>query len=264
MDDKKQQLQKMLATLDPDRLTKEEFVDAFEKAVEMWLALKKDLINEITTEAEKSRKQSSDENTTTRTSLEQSVDRKLNTFLTEASQKLNKALRESDLAVNFMRDKVRELRDGVDADERRVAEMVLEMIELPEQKEITPEEVRDMLETLEGDERLDIDAIRGLRELLEKTEKLAQSAATRVIASPRGQVKALDLNDYGPLDGVTKTFNLPNMWRLISVHSSSFPHSFVENTDYTWTPTSITFTDEIDADSTLAAGQTVTIIYAEN
>ena len=76
-------------------------------------------------------------------------------------------------------------------------------------------------------------------------------------------IRAFDLNDYGPLDGSTKTFNIPAVYRIISVHSSSSPHAFVENTDYTWTPTSITFTSEVDAGSTLAAGQTITVIYAE-
>lgn len=74
-------------------------------------------------------------------------------------------------------------------------------------------------------------------------------------------VKAYDLSSQ--LNGVLKTFNLPALWRIISVHSSSFPYNFRETVDYTWTPQSITFTSEINAGGTLATGQTLTVIYAE-
>lgn len=74
-------------------------------------------------------------------------------------------------------------------------------------------------------------------------------------------VRSYDLTSQ--LDGVTKTFNLPALYKIISVHASSTPFSFRESVDYTYTPTSITFTSEINAGSTLATGQTVTIIYSE-
>lgn len=51
-------------------------------------------------------------------------------------------------------------KDGMDADEEKIIAEVLARI--PEDPEETPEEVRDLLETLEGDERLDASSIKGL------------------------------------------------------------------------------------------------------
>jgi hypothetical protein len=130
----------------------------------------------------------------------------------------------------------------------------------------TPEEVRDKLETLKGKERLHIKAIRGLRKELNALKKVESKVIyTGASGGPQGggHVKAYDLS--ASLDGSTKTFTLPAFWRIISVHSSSFPNAFRATTDYTTDADamSITFTSEITAGTTLATGQTITVIYAE-
>lgn len=59
--------------------------------------------------------------------------------------------------------------DGLNADEERVTTTVLERIKLPEQKEIIldkPEDIRNKLEVLQGDERLKAEAISGLEALI--------------------------------------------------------------------------------------------------
>lgn len=119
------------------------------------------------------------------------------------------------------------------------------------------EDIRNKLELLDGDERLKIDAIKDLREEL---TKLRKEASTKVIGGGgtvigRDFIKDIDLSSQ--LDGVTKTFNLPAVWNIIAVYGSSFPHALRKTVDWTWTPTSITFTDEIDAGSTLQSGQTL-------
>jgi DNA repair exonuclease SbcCD ATPase subunit len=73
----------------------------------------------------------------------------------------------------------------------------------------------------------------------------------------RDLVRNYDLSGY--LDGSTKTFNLPAIWSIVSVATSSFPNVLRPLIDYTYTGQSITFTSEIDASTTLAAGQTVVI-----
>lgn len=65
------------------------------------------------------------------------------------------------------------------------------------------------------------------------------------------------------LDGVTKTFAIPANLRVLDVRSSSAPFAFRQTTDYTYTATSLTFTSEINAASTLKSGQTIYIIYVE-
>lgn len=112
---------------------------------------------------------------------------------------------------------------------------------------------RDGLELLEGGERLKIEAIKDLREELDELKKRPIAFQGGGIVG-RDIIQDIDISD--DLDGVTKTFNIQAVWRIISVDLSSFPYgSLRKNIDYTWTPTSITFTDEIDAATQLAEGQ---------
>lgn len=74
-------------------------------------------------------------------------------------------------------DKLATVQDGADADEQQIVKDVLAQIKLPEQKEIildNPEEIRNKLELLQGEERLDKSAIKGFDEL-EKSVTEAKS-----------------------------------------------------------------------------------------
>lgn len=141
-----------------------------------------------------------------------------------------------------------------------------EEIENRKPEEIKPEFIRDQLESIEvEEEKLKIEAIGFLRkeldELKAKISSISFGGNTAFVGGGGRQVRSYDLSSQ--LDGVTKTFNLPAMYRIISVHSSSTPFTFRQTTDYTWTTTSITFTSEVNADTTLNTGQSITIIYSE-
>lgn len=125
------------------------------------------------------------------------------------------------------------------------------------------EDIRNKLELLEGDERLKIEAIKNLREELDKLHKsiIAVRQAPIVSGGGKGHIRPYDLSSQ--LDGSTKTFNLPANWTVISVVSASFPNAFRPIIDYTFTPTSITFTSQINEGTTLATGQSVIVIYEE-
>lgn len=130
-------------------------------------------------------------------------------------------------------------------------------------------EIRNALELLQDDERLDSSAIKGLDELIKKVEKLSQTKQTTTFvgggSSGGGRiVKSYDLSDQ--LNGVTKVFSLPAMWRIISVLGSSAPAAgFRQTTDWVYDAGAhtLTFTNEIDASTTLAAGQVITLIFSE-
>lgn len=142
-----------------------------------------------------------------------------------------------------------------------------EEIENRKPEEIQPEFIRDQLEAIEvEEEKLTIEAIGFLRkeldELKAKISSLSLGSGKTMFVGGGGRtVRSYDLSSQ--LDGVTKTFNLPAMYRIISVHSSSTPFTFRQTTDYTWTTTSITFTSEVNAETTLNTGQSITIIYSE-
>ncbi len=160
--------------------------------------------------------------------------------------------------------------DGLSVEHKDVVEDVLKR--LPEPKNgingkdgrdgspDKPKEIASKLNTLE--DKVEPKVIKGLKERFDALKLEIGQVRKRTGGSGGGSsVRAQDLS--GSLDGATKTFTIPRTTRVVSVHSSSFPNSFRETVDFTWTKTSITFTSEIDAATTLAAGQTITVIYVE-
>lgn len=76
------------------------------------------------------------------------------------------------------------------------------------------------------------------------------------MASQAGRDLFVDIDLSDQLDGSTKTFNIQATYNILTVDLSSYPYgSLRKGIDYTWTPTSITFTDEIVASTQLASGQ---------
>lgn len=113
--------------------------------------------------------------------------------------------------------------------------------------------IRDALELLQGDDRLDKSAIKGLKEWMELVEK---KAGERIPAAVMGRdlFKVIDISDQ--LNGVTTTFNIQNVWRVWAVDLDSYPYGAPRSVnDWTSTPTSITFGSSIDPATQLATGQ---------
>ncbi len=157
---------------------------------------------------------------------------------------------------------------GNDADEVAITQAVSEKIEKDLPK--LGLSIRDGLELLprgennEPDERLEKEAIKGLDEELAVIRKQIASIPNNGTLGVTGRdlFKDIDLSDQ--LDGVTKTFNIQAIYNIITVDLSSNPFALRKGIDYTYTPTSITFTSQIDAASSLAAGQTciLTVVQA--
>src|SRR3990167_543737 len=130
----------------------------------------------------------------------------------------------------------------------------------------TGEIIVSKLESLEEENKLKIEAVKNLRDELDKLEKKIKLGG-RVIYSGNGGggkiVKAEDISSQ--LNGVLKTFSLPAFFRVISIHSSSFPNAFRLTTDYTVDGSAFTvsFSSEIDASTVLSAGQTVIVLFSE-
>lgn len=127
--------------------------------------------------------------------------------------------------------------------------------------QLTADWVRNLLEMLQGDERLEMSAINGLEEKLKELRTIAErksppQAQQPIMAGAIGRSLFRDIDLSAQLDGVTKTFQLPAIWNILSVSLSSFPNALRKNVDFTYTNRSITFTSEINAATSLAAGQT--------
>jgi len=161
-------LQRLLSLLDPDSLTKEQYKGDIKKILDFLLKLKEK--NRAEFENLNKRFSTQSEELTGNNTISIS---KLKDDFTEL---INKALKEQENGLNFIRDKVRKLtdgKDGRDADEKKMVKRVLAQIILPEQKEMildTPEEMANKLEELKGEDRLRIKAIKGLEEKLAELE----------------------------------------------------------------------------------------------
>ncbi len=155
----------------------------------------------------------------------------------------------SDLMAHIM-DKMEELR-------LQIPPLVIE----------TPEIIRDKLETLKDEERLDKSAIKGLEDFEQRLLAVEKKKNFSVFggggSTTKNMVQVYDLSPL--LDGSTKTFSLPAFRHIISVQSNSAPIVFRPTIDYTSNGSnfSITFTDQIVESATLAAGQSVIVIYSE-
>lgn len=103
---------------------------------------------------------------------------------------------------------------------------------------------------------IDAEHIRGLDKAISKQIKNSGSGMVPMGGGIVGRDIIQDVDISSQLDGVTKTFNIPAVWRIITVDLSSFPYGSCRKTiDYTYTTSSITFTSQIDAATQLSSGQ---------
>ena len=199
---------------------------------------------------------------------------KMSEMLSEHTQMMSEMAtqkKEMERKMVLMDKKMSEVRNGQDADETAIVEKVRGQIIVPTIEEIEKdlpklgESIRDALELLQDENRLDVSAIKGLEEIIASLKKQIKDKTMIVAGNSTGGkiVKVYDLSSS--LNGVLKTFSLPAFWRVISVHSSSFPNAFRPTTDFTTDASAmtITFTSEINAATTLASGQTIIVTYSE-
>ncbi len=113
-----------------------------------------------------------------------------------------------------------------------------------------PKEIKDKLETLKGDERLDASAIKNLPEVV-KSYSVGKSG---------GGGSTMRVNDLSSqANGSTRTFTTLN--RIGAAHIvlySAFPTLFLPTTDYTVSGNTITILSSIPAP---VAGQSLAIVY---
>jgi len=206
-------------------LTREEFLDAFKKVLEIIVQIKNR--NEQAVEMVEK----------TYSNLLGKVDTEKNSTLAEirneAKKKLDELLKTSQekfwsLDLNFSTQK-----------EQIIAEAIKET-------EFQPEELRDKLEILKGKERLDIKAIDGLDELIKELEdKIVKSRKLGGGGFNYGTMNIHFLDDITPtglVNGINKDFVLPHApspASSLKVYKSGARQRITE--DYTLSNLTITF-----------------------
>ena len=182
MTDKAQKLKELLLLLS-DSLTKKDFEEAFAKVIEYVKGINNKTENELKTISQAvktaiSRIESTASDNYAKT--EEKLTKEQESALNDIQFKVEALIAEAQQKL----DEVKSGEDGKDADEERMIAEVLANIPAP--KEETAEEVRDLLETLEGEDRLKIDAIDKLREELDRLEKEIKSKNTTVYGGASG------------------------------------------------------------------------------
>jgi hypothetical protein len=247
-------LSKLLATLDENHLSKADFQTAFNKV----MAYMEDVNKKNRSEFELVAQKMADMLNESRSKLENDALGHNNSLTKREEEALLRFQKKLEAIESAVEARLGELKDGESPAVEAIVEAMKPFIPAPLQgSPDTAEDIRNKLELLEGEERLSIEAIRGLSEELKKIRPISGGGVTG-----RDIVKNYDLSPY--LDGVTKTFNIPGTWSIIGVYCSSFPHALRPVIDYTNTDSTITFTSQIDETTTLATGQTVvmTIVSA--
>jgi len=164
-----QNLTELGKLLDPTgiiKTTREELLAAFKKIVEMVQKMKEDNARQL------------DKIISTFGSLEDKLNSDTSKTLNKTEKivaaELESLLRRFSAEQKKIDDKMATIKDGEPADEIQIVQDVLTQIKLPEYKEVIlddAEKLRDKLETLKGNERLDKSAIKGLEEELARITK---------------------------------------------------------------------------------------------
>ena len=164
-----------------------------------------------------------------------------------ASDKLDQDIKAKMDEMNYQ---VSQLKSGKDADEEKIVEDVL--------NNLPAKDIRDKLEGLRGSDRLDKNAIKGLKESLDDLGKVQKGGGRFGGWGLVNTVRYADLSEL--LDGTTKVFAVPTHRRSVLLISSAMPFIYRLTTDYTDSGHKITMLNNVEA---LPYGQTLQFFYTK-
>lgn len=209
-------LQRLLSLMDEDSLTKEQFKDSFKQVIDFIKKIESNNIQEF--------KDIRDVLTKFSDKLKEDNDNEVGNLKTEVNQlvisEFEKLMDKYGGQLSAIDRKMSEIHDGRDADESIIAENVLKTAletlkplyvakdTINEELPLWGAEIRDALEILQGDERLDISAIKGLKEALEVKGKVISSVGGGFNYNAISMHFADDESPTGSIDGVNTDFVL--------------------------------------------------------
>ena len=215
---------KEVISLISESITRKEFVASFNKVLEFVKGIKEKNLIELS-------------------NIKKTVTDLFNKFKDENSRLISKALNDQSDGMNFIRDKVRRIKNGLDGKDGRNG------IDGNNGSPDTPEQIADKLETLDDESRLKISAIDKLREELDelKNRPTGGGGSRKVVYTKR-------INLSSQCNGTLKEFTMPkDCIDVLAVYGTQFPITFDE-ADFTFEGNVLTLTSEVSAPQT---GQTL-------
>ena len=121
----------------------------------------------------------------------------------------------------------------------------------------TSEQIRNKLEELKNEDRLDKSAIKGLEELEKKIDDIKIKSNARVIAGPSANaIQVADLTSQ--CNGTLKTFTIPTISTPLLLVGMQSPFIYIPTTHYIIGNKNITLTGTVEAPQT---GQGLFLLY---
>lgn len=202
-------LKVLLAAMSEDHLGKEDFVAEFEKVVALVKQIEQQNIQEFeqihSTLATFAKKIESDTNT--------NFDVLKSQLCQDMDKKMAEMMKQHEAKMCAMDNKMMEVKDGEDADpemiiERLKSEMNIPSIDdLKNELPVAGEQIRNALELLQGEERLDSSAIKGLDKLITPGGEVRMIGGARGIQLQIGGVKQGLVNSLNLVAGAGVSFN---------------------------------------------------------
>lgn len=181
--EKKQSLVDILTKRNEQYMTKEEFLQAFEELVNAVQTIRQENGNAVSNLEQ------------TYESLKQKVQDDYSVSASDlkdmVSQETMRMMQQLEEKISHIDQRLLEVKDGEDSDPEQVMQEVLKRI--PEQKDVILDngvQIRDKLEALQDDDRLDKTAIKGLEEFDAVVEQTKKGA--RIIHGPLGMQLYID------------------------------------------------------------------------
>lgn len=245
-----EKLKKLFTLMDEESLTKNDFLDAFENVVKLVKNIEKNngevietLSNTFKSFQEKLTKDR-DNNINEIKSITKAED--LKKIINEELSKLGENFNKKSLEID---NRLKLVKNGKDADEKRVERNVILRIynqvksgilqDVSKKIKFLSKEIRDSLESLKGDERLDVSAIKGLEDFIKKNSKVPQFIGG---GSAVNYVFIDDETPSGTINGINKDFtinNFPSPATSLKVYRGGARQRLTE--DYTFSGKTITF-----------------------
>ena len=239
---------KSLFKLVDESLTKKDFEEKFSKILKFLTDLKAKFQVEISKLKESIvllSKELKEENTTNISGLKD-----------EFIKTVDKALKDQEDGLNFMRDKVRNLKEGTDGKDGKNGTIGKDGQDGKDGSPDTSFQIANKLETLKDETRLKISAIDKLQEELDelKNRPTGGGGTRKVVYTKR-------INLSAQCNGTLKEFLMPkDTLSVIGVWGTQFPITFDE-ADFTFEGRTLTLTSEVGAPQT---GQTLFALIQTN